>query len=64
METIHVALELEFSLILCCFLTQFVTTFVPLAKTTQKRLPLLAIGNDWHTVAAALLISNLMQGLR
>ena len=29
-------------------------------KTAQKQLPLIAIGNDWHTVAAALLIGNLM----
>ena len=51
---------LESSLTLCRFLTQFATIFVPLAKTAQKRLPLIAIGNDWHAAAATLLIGNLL----
>ena len=29
-------------------------------KTAQKRLPLIATGNDWHAAAAALLIGNLL----
>ena len=52
---------LESSLTLCRLLTQFATIFVPLAKkTAQKRLPLVAIGDDWYAAAAALLIGNLL----
>ena len=29
-------------------------------KTAQKQLPLIAIGDDWHAAAAALLIGNLL----
>ena len=44
-----------------CFCLNFPVNICAIGKkTAQKRLPLIAIGNDWHAAAAALLIGNLL----